>query len=120
MLLTKTQIKRIEKAKKLDKGVDIKFSRTQLRYNMNKEGELFSLLALAMPALATAGKAAALGATGAAAGMAVKKALGDGLFLKRGGCLCSVEKQGDGIFLRSSHGRGLEKQRDGLYLYQQR
>jgi len=42
---------------------------------VGQKGGIFPLLALAIPALAAAGKAAALGGVGAAAGYGVKKGL---------------------------------------------
>lgn len=48
----------------------------QRRPERRQKGGIFPLLAAAIPALVAAGKAAALGAVGTAAGVGVKKALG--------------------------------------------
>ena len=42
LFLTKTQIKKIQKAKTLGKDVDIKISKTQLRHVVRKGGSLFT------------------------------------------------------------------------------
>ena len=44
LLLTANQIKRIIKAKTLDKGSDIKISKTQIRKVMRQGGSLFSAI----------------------------------------------------------------------------
>ena len=41
LLLTKTQIKRNQKAKPLKKGVDLKISKTQIQHFMKSGGDLF-------------------------------------------------------------------------------
>lgn len=64
LMLTKTQIRRIQKAKSLGKGVDIKISRTQIKKLVQEGGSLWSSLfqlgtkllpmaAKALPGLAT-------------------------------------------------------------------
>ena len=85
--ITKTQLNRINKAINGKKGIDLKLSKTQIAYNKRVQGGILPFLAI--PALIAAGKAAAAaaatGAVGAAAAHGVKKVLGDGLYLKRGG-----------------------------------
>ena len=50
LMLTKTQIKRIQKAIRMNKGVDIKISKTQIRKVLKHGGSLWSSLAgLALP-----------------------------------------------------------------------
>ena len=75
LMLTKTQIKRIKKAMGMNKGVDIKISKTQIRKVVKHGGSLWSSLAgLASKALPMviplAKKAAVPLATGALSGLA--------------------------------------------------
>src|ERR1700733_3767259 len=58
ILVTSQQLAKINKAKLQKKGVELKFSKTQL----SKQGGILPFLAAAIPALLAAGKAAALGA----------------------------------------------------------
>ena len=44
LFLTKTQIKKIQKAKTLGKGVEIKISKTQIRHVVKKGGSIFTTL----------------------------------------------------------------------------
>ena len=52
-MLTKTEIKRIEKSKKMKKGVEIRISRSQIHKIFKKGGDLWSsatkLLPMALP-----------------------------------------------------------------------
>ena len=43
----------------------------------------------------------------------VQKAMGSGLYLKKGGC---VETDGQGLYLKPCKGKGLQSYGDGLYL----
>ena len=75
LMLTKTQIKRIQKAMKMNKGVDIKISKSQIRKVARHGGSLWSSLAgmasKALPmVMPLAKKAAAPLATGALSGLA--------------------------------------------------
>jgi hypothetical protein len=84
--LTDRQIKHFNDAMKNKRGVQIVFSKAAIA-NMIKSGGIFPLLA-AIPALIAAAapavaKAAALGAIGTAAGIALKKATGQG-YKKKG------------------------------------
>ena len=45
VMLTKTQIKRIQKAKRMNKGVDIKISKSQIRKVVKHGGSLWTSLA---------------------------------------------------------------------------
>ena len=42
--------------------------------------------------------------------------MGNGLYLKKGGCVCKVETDGKGLYLDSENGKGLELFGDGLYM----
>ena len=46
----------------------------------------------------------------------VQKAMGSGLYLKKGGCVSQVETDGHGLYLKPYEGKGLWSYRDGLYL----
>ena len=87
---------KITKAKLQKKGVELKFSKTQL----SKQGGILPFLAAAIPALIAAGKAAALGAAGAA-GAAGVKGIVDAV--QKGKGLKFLPKRGKGIFLPGRH-----------------
>ena len=75
LMLTKTQIKRIQKAMKMNKGVDIKISKSQIRKVARHGGSLWSSLAgmasKALPmVMPLAKKAIGPLATGALSGLA--------------------------------------------------
>ena len=46
----------------------------------------------------------------------VQKLVGDGLYIKKGGCVCEVETDGRGLYLEPTSGKGFSKLGDGLYL----
>ena len=97
LMLTKTQIARLIKAKKKGNGIDIKISKTQIRKAVMKGGSLwsslFSLGTKLLPYATTAvSKAAPALATGALSGLAdfgVKKIFGEG---QTGGYLIPNQK----------------------------
>ena len=93
MLLTETQIKQIEKAKKAGKGLRLSLSKTQLEENMKSGGFLQFLLGL-LPSLAT-GAASALGSFG------MNKILGKGVQSHR------IKPKGKGLFLHGTQGEGV-------------
>jgi len=92
VMITAGQQAKINKAKLQKKGVELKFSKTQL----SKQGGILPFLAAAIPALIAAGKAAALGAAGAAGASGVK-AIVDAAQKGRGFKI--LPKRGKGIFL---------------------
>ena len=96
ILVTSQQQAKINKAKLQKKGVQLKFSKTQL----SKQGGFLPFLAAAIPALVAAGKAAALGAAGAA-GAAGVKGIVDAV--QKGKGLKILPKRGKGIFLPGRH-----------------
>ena len=59
-----------------------------------------------------------VGALSGLASTGVKKAMGNGLYLKKGGCVCQVETDGYGLYLKPYKGNGLNSYGDGLYLKQ--
>ena len=57
-----------------------------------------------------------VGALSALASSGVQKAMGSGLYLKKGGCVCQVETDGSRLYLKPYKGKGLQSYGDGLYL----
>ena len=126
LLLTRSQIKGIENARKKGRRRFklIRMSQLQLKKNRSHPGGflgfLASLAARALPALA---KGIATGALGGAAEQFMKGG-GDGLYLfKRGHCLKVDPVKGNGLYLRSAPsgnglggGEGAGRGGDGLYL----
>jgi|TARA_Y100000289_G_C3927069_1_gene154063 hypothetical protein len=135
LALTSAQINKILKAAHSAQGVQLKLSKAQLQHNKTKVGGFLPFLAPIIAAIASAASAAApvvtgtvlpalaTGALGAAGAAAVKKIVGDGLYLKSGGChLCQVESDGEGLYLRPHKSGGslsqLQQYGNGLYLRQ--
>ena len=129
IFLTNAQHKKLQNARDRGKGLTIRMSSRQLKYNSANGGFLGALL----PALAGVGRMVApalLGvakkavpalATGALSGLAstgVSKLFGDGLYLKKGGMITQVETDGQGVYLRPYKGKGLGSRGNGLYLKQ--
>ena len=119
LFLTDSQYKKFEKAKKQNRGITIKMSIKQLRYN-RKEG---GFLGLILPALAgvarvaapAIGKALGIGALSGLANAGVSKILGNGVYLKKPNSVCKIETDGKGLYLSpqpntdffDQHGYGL-------------
>ena len=57
-----------------------------------------------------------VGALSGLASAGVQKALGEGLYLKKGGCVCQIETDGKGLYLGTVKGGELSTFGDGLYL----
>ena len=77
----------------------------QLKHNTKIEGGFLGLLAgLAARALPMVAKtvlpALGVGALSGLASSGVQKAMGSGLYLKKGGCVCQVETDGQGLYLK--------------------
>ena len=93
LMLTKTQLKRVQKAMKNNTGVDLKISKTQIQHIVQKGGSLWSsLLGLATKALPYATKAVpalATGALQALGSLGVDKIFGRG---QQGGFLIPQDK----------------------------
>ena len=49
----------------------------------------------------------------------VQKLIGNGLYLKKGGCVCEIETDGCGLYLGPTSGKGFETVGNGLYLMKQ-
>lgn len=110
LALTKTQLNKIAKAHQEGKGVVIKLSKAQVHANSKVEGGFLAALArmalpLAAKALPAVGKALGIGALTGLANQAVGSLFGgsgfggEGLYLKKGGCMCQIESDGRGLYL---------------------
>lgn len=110
LALTKTQLNKIAKAHQEGKGVVIKLSKAQVHANAKVEGGFLAALArMALPfatkALPAVGKALGIGALTGLANEAVGSLFGgsgfggEGLYLKKGGCMCQIESDGRGLYL---------------------
>ena len=121
ILLTKTQINNIRKAVMSGKGANIKMSKTQIKRNIATEGGFLGALlgaaARFLPMIATKVlPALGVGALSGLASTGVQKAFGDGLYIKKGGCVCQIEPSGDGLYLKAMPKDTLGVKGDGLYL----
>ena len=121
LYLTKSQIDKIKKAYAGGKGVTINMSKAQLDHNMKVEGGFLGLLArLAMRAVPILTKtilpALGVGALTGVGSFGVQKVMGQGLYLKKGGCVCHVETDGKGLYLSPASGSGFSQLGNGLYL----
>ena len=48
-----------------------------------------------------------------------QKLTGNGLYIKKGGCVCQIETDGKGLYLSHANGRGFKTLGNGLYLKRQ-
>ena len=93
--LIQSQLNRFKKAYDTGKGVTIKMSKTQVAHNMKVEGGFLSLLAgLASKVLPALG----IGALSGLANTGVQKLVGNGLYIKKGGCVCVKLKQTGNVY----------------------
>ena len=98
-------------------------SKKQLKHNLKVEGGFLGLLAglaaRALPMLArTVLPALGVGALSGLASSGVQKAIGNGLYFKKGGLIARVETDGHGLYLSPYKGKGLNSYGNGLYLKQ--
>ena len=120
LAVTESQAKKLAKAYENKKG---KMSLKQLKHNMKVEGGFLGLLArLAARALPVSAKtvlpALGVGALSGLASTGAQKAMGSGLYLKKGGLVSQVETDGHGLYLKPYEGKGFKSYGDGLYLKQ--
>ena len=123
LAVTESQAKKLAKAYENKKGITIKMSLKQLKHNMKVEGGFLGVLAglaaRALPMLAkTVLPALGVGALSGLASTGVQKAMGSGLYLKKGGLVSQVETDGHGLYLKPYKDKGLNSYGDGLYLKQ--
>ena len=121
LAVTNSQTEKLAKAHKDGKGITIRMSSRQLKHNTKIEGGFLCLLAgLAARALPMIAKTVlpvlGVGALSGLASSGVQKAMGSGLYLKKGGCVCQVETDGSGLYLKPYKGQGLQSYGDELYL----
>jgi len=122
LALTNSQVNRMTKAYLDGKGITIKMSKRQVVHNMKIDhgflGFLAGLAAEALPFLAktvlpTLATGALSGVGSALAQKATSKAMGNGLYLKKGSNLAKVEMVGQGLYLKPFKGSGLGMVGDG-------
>ena len=123
LAITNKQAKNLAKAYENGKGITIRMTSKQLKHNTKIEGGFLGLLAglaaRAIPMLAkTIIPALGVGALSGLASSGVQKAMGSGLYLKKGGLVSQVETDGHGLYLKPYKGKGLQSYGDGLYLKQ--
>jgi len=125
LALTNSQVNRMTKACENGKGITIKMSKRQVVHNMKIEGGILGFFAglaakvlpllpkTVLPTLATG----ALNGVGSASAQKVtNKAMGNGLYLKKGLNIARVEMDGQGLYLKPFKGSGLGMVGNGLYL----
>ena len=123
LAITKSQAKKLAKAHEDGKGITIRMTSKQLKHNMKTEGGFLGLLAglaaRALPMIAkTVLPALGVGALSGLASTGVQKAMGNGLYLKKGGLVSQVETDGEGLYLKPYLGKALKGYGEGLYLKQ--
>ena len=101
LAVTRSQAKKLAKAHEDGKGITIRMSSKQLKHNMKVEGGFLGLLAglaaRALPMLAkTVLPALGVGALSGLASSGVQKAMGSGLYLKKGALLAKWKRMGRG------------------------
>ena len=123
LALTNSQANKLRNAIDRGKKVTFRMSKKQLKHNLKVEGGFLDLLAglaaRALPMLAkTVLPALGVGALSGLASTGVQKAMGSGLYLKKGGIVSRVETDGCGLYLSPYKGKGLNSYGNGLYLKQ--
>ena len=123
LALTHSQANKLREAIERGKRVTFRMSKKQLKHNLKVEGGFLGLLAglaaRALPMLArTVLPALGVGPLSGLASSGVQKAMGNGLYFKKGGLIARVETDGHGLYLSPYKGKGLNSYGDGLYLKQ--
>ena len=123
LAVLRSQANKLAKAHEDGKSITIRMTSRQLKHNMKVEGGFLGLLAglatRALPVLAkTVLPELGVGALSGLASSGVQKAIGSGLYLKKGGLVSQVETDGEGLYLKPYKGQALKGYGDGLYLKQ--
>ena len=127
LALTNSQVNRMTKAYQDGKGITIKMSKRQVVHKMKIEGGFLGFLAglatkalpfLAKTVLPTLATGALSGVGSALAQKATNKAMGNGLYLKKGLNIARVETDGQGLYLKPFKGSELGMVGNALYLKQ--
>ena len=123
LAVTNSQAKKLEKAHENGNGITIRMISNPLKQNTKIEGGFLGLLpGLAARTLPMFVKnvllALGVGALSGLASSGVQKAMGSGLYLKKGGFVSQVKTDGHGLYLKPYKGKGLPSYGDGLYLKQ--
>ena len=119
LAFTHSQANKLQKAIERGKRVTFRMSKKQFKHNLKIEGGFLGLLAglaaRALPMIAkTVLPALGVGALSGLASTGVQKAMGSGLYLKKGGLVNRVETDGRGLYLSPYKGKGLNSYGDGL------
>jgi len=122
--VTQSQLNKLKQAKEAGKGVTIKLSKMQATHNMKVRGGFLPLLAgLASQAIrfltGTVLPALGVGALSGLASTGIQKIMGNGSYIKKGGCVCEIDTDGKRLLLEPVKGKVLAKMGDGLYLKKQ-
>ena len=103
LAVTNSQANKLAKAYENGKGITIRMSSNRLKHNTKIEGGFLGLLAglaaRALPMVArTVLPALGVGALSGLASSGVQKAMGSGLYLKKGGLVSQVQTDGCGLY----------------------
>jgi len=116
LALTNSQVNSMTKAYQDGKGIIIKMSRRQVVHNMKIEGGILGFLAglaakalpfLAKNVLPTLVTGALSGVGSTLVQKVTNKAMGNGLYFKKGSNIARVETDGQGLYLKPTNVRGL-------------
>ena len=122
LVVTNSQANKLAKAHENGKGITIKMSSNQLKHKKIEGGFLGLLAGLAARALPMVARtvlpALGVSALSGLASSGVQKAMGSGLYLKKGRLVSQVETDGHGLYLKPYECKGLQSYGDGLYLKQ--
>ena len=123
LAVTNSQAKKLAKAHENGKGIMIRMTSKQLKHNTKIEGGFLGLFGrISRESFTDDSENRFTGVTCCAlsglASSGVQKAMESGLYLKKGGCVCQVETDGHGLYLKPYKGKGLHSYGDGLYLKQ--
>ena len=113
--LTKSQLERLVKAYEEKKGMTIRMSKKQLAHNIKIEGGFLQALAELIPFLTgTVLSVLGVGALSELASTVVQKLIGTGLYLKKGGRVCQIETDREGLHLGPASGKWFETVGNGF------